>query len=218
VRRRFVTLLELLIAMGLVSILLTVLMGIYSQTVKTQHSIERSLQSNFQLLYAQFRLNQVIPTILNPADDKDNQGWAFYTQSPHSLVFTYDNGAGSGSLFSNEVIGRLFVDQQNRLMLLTWPVPKRYADVDPPMRVEVLLENVSGLTFDFYKPEPSETKQQKISPERKTGEYGSGFTTWSPQEKDLPALMRIIVTCEGDKKPVLYAFVLTHSSTPVSYP
>jgi len=218
--KRFVTLLEVLIAMGLISILLTVLLGVYGQTVKTQYQIEKTLQSNFQLLYAQFRLNQVIPTILNPRENKNKEyrGWAFYTQNPGSLVFTYDNGTGSGTYFSNDVTARLFVDENNRLMLLSWPVPKRYSDVEPPMRTEVLLENVDSLTFDFFKAKPSEKKRLQISHEKATGEFGDGFKTWSSDEEDIPAIIRIFVQLEGQKDPVLYAFLLSNTSIPVSYP
>ena len=215
IHRRFVTLLEVLIAMGLITILLTVLLGIYGQTVRTQQHVEQALQSNFQLLYAQFRLNQVIPTIINPVDDKDHYGYAFYTQDSDSLVFTYDNGTGSGTFFSNEVIGRLFLDENKRLMFLTWPVPKRYPDVEPPVRTEVLLENVDELSFNFYRPVPIENKRLAISSERATGEYGDDFDTWNADEEDIPAIIRIYVTIKG--RQVEYAFLLSNASTPVSY-
>jgi len=215
-RRRFVTLLEVLIAMGLVSILLTVLLGIYGQTVRAQYEIERRLQDNFQLLYAQFRFNQIMPNILNPAKDRENYGIAFYQEGTNSLVFGYDNGTGAGPNFSNEVIGRLFVDDQNRLLLLTWPVPKRAPDIDPPMRTEVLLENVDKIGFEFYKPVPPAKKRLEIDPETKTGDAGMMLEAWSPDEEDIPAILKIHVTLLGGEQ-IDYAFVLSNTQIPVSY-
>ncbi|NGX57617.1 MAG: hypothetical protein K940chlam3_00510 [Chlamydiae bacterium] len=223
--KRCITLLELLIAIGLMSILLTALLGYYEQSTRAQVTIQKALQKNFQFLYTQYRLNQIIPTTLNPGQDTQNVGIYFFTkpaeifeEKSQSLIFTYDNGTGAGSLFSNEVLGKLFVDQHERLVLLTWPAPKRSPDPDPPMRTEVLQENVEKLDFIFYKPIPPEKKRLRIDPERVVGDYDKDLPSWSSEEKDLPALIRILVKIKDREEPIEYAFLLSNTSTPVNYP
>lgn len=209
--KRCATLIEVLIALALVSILLAGLLGIYRQTVGTQRRIEASLQRNFQLLYAQFRLGQVIPMILNPADDKKNKGIVFYTQTPKSLVFAFDNGTGSGELFSNEVLARLFVDDNQQLILLTWPILSRYPNIEPPMRTEVLLNNVTDLKFAFFTPRSSDEQGQQIVAN------ASEPSTWPIDEEGIPSILRMFVTIDGQGE-VKYAFVLPNTTTPVKYP
>lgn len=225
--RRCVTLLEMLIAMGLTAILLTALLGYYQQSMWAQKTLQKNLERNFHSLYTQYRLSQIIPTSLNPSKDKDKKGVFFFTKPPEiyeeksqSLIFTYDNGTGSGPLFSNEVLGKLFVDRKDRLILLTWPVPSRYSDPEPPVRPEILQENVDELSFIFYKPMPPEKKRLEVNPEKVVGDFDKDLSFWSPDEKDLPALIRIKLKIKDGDQEIFrdYAFMLSNTNTPVNYP
>ncbi len=81
VKKHFVTLLELLIALGLTAVLLAALLGYYQQASYAQLEVHKKQEKNFELLYAQYRLNRIIPTILNPSHkDNKNLGIFFYTK------------------------------------------------------------------------------------------------------------------------------------------
>ena len=99
-RKSFFTLIEVLIAIGLVVVLLSTLLGIYSYIDRMHREIRISEQTNFRLLYAQYRLAEVLPNAIkkekNPAK-KQLDDFYFYMTSgikkgTPSLVLTFDNG------------------------------------------------------------------------------------------------------------------------------
>ncbi len=201
VRRRFTTLLEMIIAMGLVSILLTTLLGIYSQIDETHVLVDKVRQENFNLRYVQSHLAAVITEILPPSADD----FYFYLDPQHagtkgpSLVFTYDNGVDLDPDFASDVIGRLYVDNRGQLCLATWPSPQRWDKGNAPVKKEVLLDNVSSLAFAFYVPplfseKVIETERIEPGKEKKDPNPGEWNTEWPMQYAQLPVMVRLQIT------------------------
>jgi len=194
--KRHFTLLEILIALGLTTILLTALMGLYFQMTRAEVSLAKLQEDNFRLLYTQYRLGQVLPTSLPPSADK---GTFFYTLEGAegvSLIFSYDNGTGKGPNFSNQVIGRLFIDQEKNLRLITWPLFSRES-APSEGRDEILLREVSALKFNFYIPQPS---------------GGIETTSLGIDDERLPAIIKVYFTHKG--KETHLAFVLPNGGHP----
>lgn len=218
IRKKSFTLVELLIAIGLLSLLLTTLFGIYRYIDHTQKKIAQEEKGNFRLLYAQHRLSEVIPQTVSKTRGKDD--FYFYTQSsnqsPHSLVFIYDNGADGSPIFSGPVIGKLFLEPNGELSLATWPLISRESN-QPPMRKEVLLEGVEDIKFSFYMP-PRKDVSDKPLDSSLDGKYGQWHPEWpvdNSQEdfKDLPAMVKIFVTLRNKEKITLaYVFINTKHS------
>ena len=75
------------------------------------------------------------------------------------------------------MIGRLFVDHDNRLILATWPSISRYSSPSPPMRKEVLLEGVENISFAFYLA-PKVTKDEKTVDPEAEKRYGLWHHEW----------------------------------------
>lgn len=231
-QRHFLTLIEVLIAIGLVAVLLTTLLGIYSYVDKMHKEIRLAEQTNFRLLYVQFRLAEVLPNAIKKekkADQKEADDFYFYTTTTQfkktsaSLVFTFDNGISTPE-FSNHVIGRLYIDAENRLCLATWPSISRNSSPSPPMRKEVLLEGVEDIFFAFYIAPKEEGKI--IDPEA-AKRYGVWHAEWpvegvKPEEVSLPPLMRLYVRLVGSKKEknmpdLSFAFMLPNSEQHIVY-
>lgn len=156
---RYATLLETLIAVGLMVIVLSTMTFFYRQIDAINIQAESIQKESFRMRYVENRLNAILPkAISKECEEKDfyfytseNAGGPFLPGSPVSLVFTYDNGIDLSKVFSNRVLGRLYVDEAGRLSLATWPIPQRWAEGgDPPMKKEVLMENVDGLRFQFF--------------------------------------------------------------------
>ncbi len=63
------------------------------------------------------------------------------------------------ALFSNHVIGQLFLDSEGHLTLAIAPSPKKW-EANQPIRVqrEVLLEGIDSMEFSFYAPPAQETE------------------------------------------------------------
>ncbi len=231
-RKLKMTLLEMLIAIGLLSILLTTVLGIYQNMNWLQQEIGNSQKRKFNLLYVQYRLAEVLP--LARAKQKEAVGkkphdFYFYTMDAdhnsrfQSLVITYDNGISTPD-FSNEVIGKLFVDKENRLCLVTWPAIERESGPHIPMRKEVLLENVEEIGFAFYLA-PRTSKETNPIDATVEKLYNAWHLQWpldgmNPDEVSLPPLMRMLVKVskeKGESETFLFAFLLPYSEQHIEY-
>ncbi len=228
--RRLITLLEVIIALVLLGVLLSALFGYYRYMEVLSQKMGEQRQENFRILYAQYRLAQILPKIQfnHPLGEKfhkyilytSKDGQGAVASDNDSLVFVYDNGIKADPLYANTVIGRLYRDSENRLILATWPSLTN-KDENPPMLHEILLEKVEKLEFAFYVP-PYKEDKPKPAGKQKTTElinfdlYGRWHKHgWSLGEPTIPALLQVIVT--ANKKEYTFAFVLGQTSIPIIY-
>jgi hypothetical protein len=220
-RKRAVTLVELLIAIGLLALLMTTLFGIYRYIDSTQRKVAQEEKGNFRLLYAQHRLSEVIPQSVSKSEAKED--YYFYTQTSHhaptSLVFTYDNGADGIPLFSGHVFGKVFLEPNGDLSLATWPIISREPN-NPPMRKELLLDNVKDIRFSFYMPPRKDIKDkpQDSALEEKYNRWHSEWPVDITQEdfRDLPSMVKVIVTLKNNEE-IVFAFALTNAKRHIIY-
>lgn len=233
-RQAYMTMLEVLIAISLLAVLLSALLGFYQQIEKFQQKITQQKQENFRYFYLQYRLGQVLPKILNnfplDKDTKSHKLKKFYLYSSNrgnaiknnSLVFVFDNGIDGNPLFSNRDIGRLYIDKDSNLCLSVWPAPIEVDSSNPPMRQEILLDKVSSLSFEFYLPPRPNKDDKPVDPQHE--QYHG---KWLPLEdldkieyeteddRELPPILRIII--EKDSNPLVLPFVLINSGLPIIF-
>lgn len=158
IKRRCFTLLELLIALGLTAMLLTVVTGFYQQVQFLDSKAEGDRNENFKIRYAETRLAKVLTNALSEYSSKRN--FYFFTSkhlqgltSPNnpSLVFVYHNGPSMNPDIANTALARLYVNNDNQLCLASWPAPNRWKSHLPDTaKTEILLDNVENLSFSFY--------------------------------------------------------------------
>lgn len=215
-RHRQFTLLEILIAMGLASVLLLFLFSAYGQVLRMQGVSDRGRQQLFSLRYTQSRLSDVFyRTVQN-----SGKGFVFFTidsgsgwtRGP-SLVFTYMNEYASGPLFANEVIGRLYVDEEGQLSLATWPIPQKTVGEIPPMRKEVLMDGVESISFQFYYPQDKEAHPASVRNLPEASEpTASKLLSWERGYQRLPVIVRIELRMEAKgSSPISFAFTFPRS-------
>lgn len=174
---RFFTLIEVMIAFGLVSILITTLMGFYWQMNVLQVESDQLRRESFQLRFLQSRLSEVLTRAVfpSPAPTAQDLVWdpkskkdpkipdAFFYVSERdeagvlaspSLVFSYDNGKDLDPLFCGTVLGRIYCvekEGQGQLWLATWPRPS--CSINPALaRRELLMPNVRRIYIECYQP------------------------------------------------------------------
>ncbi|MBA3603376.1 MAG: hypothetical protein H0W50_07000 [Parachlamydiaceae bacterium] len=224
--RRYVLLLEVLIAMVLTMVLLSVLLSFYLQINKVNAAQELEQEHSFGKLFLSTRLASIIPRVV-PVNNPDKDYIFFSTLNNDSetkpgtpsLFFTFDNGVKLDPDFSNHVLGRLYLSN-GKLSLAIWPSTTRWSETEvPPIKNEVLFDGVEDLSFMFYLP-PS--RQRKIVlANRKTvftetnlmkiETMGEWKTEWQQEYGDLPALVRIILAVKSKSKPgTLEPIVLTY--------
>lgn len=219
------TLMEVLIATFLTMILLTTITFFYRQVTLMSKESEKLQHERFKLAYTEKRLFNVIPRIISPTNI--NNDFYFYTSealqnNSTSLVFTYDHRISLGKNQSNHQLGRLYIDDKNRLILSSLISPKLW-ELNPnlTLKKEVLMDNVSNLSFEFYVPsEKSATGMLKkvpasveISPEN------SWHQSWKASYNQLPSMIKIhmIQKIENQEIPIVFAFPLPNSSKVIIY-
>jgi hypothetical protein len=190
---RCFTLLELLIGMGLAVMLLSTLSYFYLQVEMLNTEAERTQKESFELRHVENRLAKILPYTLSERELKKH--FYFFTSQGEgmfknpSLLFTFYNGVKLSSPFANDVLGRLYLDDEKKqLCLATWPSPKRWENgVTPPMAKEVLLDDVESLSFQFYvapKRDRSKVVEQKKTAQERQGEEAERRTQELRDQRD----------------------------------
>lgn len=232
-RKRFFTLLEVLISLGLTVVVLTTLTYFYRQVSDLNAKAEVLEKEGFKMRYVESRFSKIFPLATPPG--KKNGDFFFFTvsdpgtifaqSSPVSLIFTFDNGVDLAKDFSNIVLARIFLDEKKRLSMAMWPSPQKWKlGATIPMRLEVLLEDVDQLKLSFFvapdrkwqlddNAKTNSNKSQVPAPVVVTtnpSPEGSWIADWSHDYKQLPAMIKLEILRKG--KTDYYVFPLSNSN------
>lgn len=162
--KRFMSMMEMLIAMTLTIGLLSALTYFYSQIELLSSASEVLQRKSFHTRYAESRLIQVFANTIPEYNFKDTNlasAYCFFTtgdlhgflaQNSPSLVFMYNNKAKADGNDADVCLARLFLDKEGRFCLASWEPPYEWKmGAEPPMaKIEVLMENVTLLEFEFF--------------------------------------------------------------------
>jgi Prokaryotic N-terminal methylation motif len=219
-KKRCFTLLETVVAMALLSLLISFLLGFYSELESMHSELVKERRENFRLLYVQHRLKNV----LSQATRRTRNEKALL-DSRYLLFFMGKDGSSAfrdGGLVSQDVLGRLYLDNHGRFCLATWPEPSKWLqeghqlEFSPVIR-EVLLENVESLAFEFYMPPDKsqdnaiETKMVSAGHEKTYPQLGEWQAEWPITHDTLPALVKVVVqqkAVEGKPRPAPEWFII----------
>lgn len=218
-KRLAFTLLEVMIALALATIIMGILLFFYFQSSQTSILSDKAAAESFKIRSLESRLHEITLRLLPP----DRESRVFFSGNPvigvilpnsDNLVFSYNNGRTLYGVLSGDVLGRLFVDEQKRLTLITWLDREKWKDNSiPAFHREVLLENVDGFKIDFFVGAKTESEQQAASYDELR--IPKWLSSWDKNYLELPAILRFTVT-SSDKK-VVYAFPLANMNAKVIY-
>lgn len=216
-KRRHMTLMEVLIALALTMILLSTLTYFYQDVSKMNTEYEKLRKEGFQFTYVENRLANILPKAVPPTDK--SKDFAFFTSGDAngflkmgqpSLIFAFDNGVELDKNFANHVVGRLCVNKDNQLVLATWPSPNRWESVkQPPIKKEILMDNVDTLHFEFYVPPGKTYNPHSIEPKN------AWHKEWKQDYQKLPAMVRVQV--KRQNKTMNFVFPLPASDLVIHY-
>jgi len=227
-QKRCVTLLETLIALSLLTVLLVIIFSFFKEMTVISSLTEVKQKEAFKLRYLESRLAYFFERVVNEKA-KDRNFYFYVEPTPHgqspfpSLVFTFNNEIRADPLFSEDILGRLYVDTDKNLCLVTWPIHVEHAS--KYMNKEVLMENVEKLTFRMYAaPEPvtsrnfvSSTVIDPNKPERDLWHENE----WRMVYNEMPVIIKIELEIKEKQSPVKewkFAFVLPSTNFPIYYP
>lgn len=227
--------LETLIALGITMIILSTLTFFYREIDAVNGQIEKVQNESFKMRYVENRLAAILPNAISETDEKKdfffftpNANVPFAMPGSPSLLFTFDNGIRLDKNFANHVIGKLYLDNQGRLTLATWPAPERWVEgVNPPMKKEVLLGQVKMFSLAFFvaPDRPWQLNKTSAPPAKnktpasvvvKPTPEGHWLPNWSSDYQLLPALVKLTVTRE-DGTTRVFAFPLPNTQRQVVY-
>jgi type II secretory pathway component PulJ len=237
--KHYFTLLETLIALTLLSVLLTIIFGLFRELSFITTQIGEREKESFQMRYVEMRLNGLFQRIVNEKEATKRKFY-FYTQPAEegisnqtSLIFTFNNKARANPNFSDDILARLYVDEHHQLVLVTWPIYSEQPHRE--MQKEILLQNVRGMSFQFYAAPERQLNQQAVTgtpvdPEKKTPEKDQWHSEWLKTYAQMPSILRLTVDIASDPealkdkqaqnklKETKFAFVLPSSQNYIYYP
>lgn len=222
-------LLEVLIAMALSMILLSTLMAFYFEINRINLALEKEQNASFQNLLLSTRLAEVLPRTISGKD------LLFYTSNvgvlgsgSSALTFLFDNDIKLDPNFSNNVVGRLYVNDSHQLCLAIWPSFTRWNDFEiPPVKQEILLSGVNHLSFEFYVP-PHKNRKSILVNNKEIAAYkdneflklnplGEWKTEWQQEYQELPAIIKLKLNLIGNKEPIILMYPLPKSHLIIVY-
>lgn len=224
-KQRAFTLLEVLLAAFLSAILLGAVTQLYYLLEAHAQMAKKVRKELFSEQYLQFRLASLFAS----AENKKIQGQTVFFSSRgggtksvgDSLVFIPDRGVDLYPEFSNQVLARLYLSTDKRLVLAYWPLPERWKGHGvPPFQLEVLAENVDSLHFSFFSPPTENTEKVEIDQVREGGSdmpppSGKWVPFWEKTYNQVPAMVQLTIE-QGGKKKVLGAHIPT-AATKIVY-
>ena len=231
---RLLTLIEVMIALGLSSLIMTAMFYFYQKAARLDIEIMKVEHQVFSLRLLESQLMRIIPRTVSYSEaDSD---FVFLTGredqiskngTPY-LLFSYDRGVDLDPLFSNIVIGRLFVDKKSRLILAIWPPESRWPTNRnlTPMKREVLMENVASISFSFYNPPEQKSDLEKQRRSKKgvifsDPEVKGGFLKeWKNDYGILPVLMKLeleLIKNDGVVEKKVIPFSFPYSGRTITY-
>lgn len=235
--KRYITILESMIALFLLSILLVIVFGFFHELSVLNQESKKVIKERFKKQYVESRLAFIFSHITNE-NSSDRIFYFFSTKdgaSPFpSLLFTYDNDPSSDPRVGGDVLARLFVDHQNRLCLAIWPLEKKengqtvsIDELQSHMKIEYLLEDVEEIKFAFLSSPFVDDKQTNQPDPSKMPPKGGWHLEWNKEYKQMPVIVKLEISHpqqhgsdQGKIKRTekeVFAFVLPSSKNPINF-
>lgn len=174
-------LLEIVIAIGLASILLSLLF----RFLVSYAIIEKKIEGAQIVLLERERVQEKLESIFTSIEPAGMEGPSFYTlqfpdEKSASLVLLYNAGVDPNPAFSGPNTGRLYLSERGEFCLTQWPLAK------DDHRTEVLLRDVTALEWEMLGP-----NQQN---------RWTWLPLWPKQQGGVPSIIRLKLWCGIDKK------------------
>lgn len=191
---------ELIIALGLTAILLSVLFRFFASSLLMDRKIETARTALFQRQHFQTRMTTLFTSIVPRASTPPSTGSSFYTAEGKEIVAVFDNGIDPDPAFSGPILGKFFLDSDANLALALWPLEKLEKNL---YRKEILLQQVQDIRFQFLAKKTAQAEDPHAIPINESLEWR---TNWPKTRWDIPSCIRLIV--RQNNQDIAFAFTL----------
>ena len=190
--KRYITLIELLVALVLAAVLYSGLFGFYSQMNKTAARLDHEREQTEEWLFMQARLAHCFNNLVcaqRSLMNKGNGKYFFFDED--SLVFSYNSGHNKESPFSGAVLAKIELKDE-KLILRRWPLPLKKPLL---LQKEVLIEKADAMKLLFY-------------------EKGEWQDEWPFDKKSAaPEFVKLELRRTGSLEPSTFVFQLNNGSS-----
>jgi hypothetical protein len=192
-RRRFFTLIEVLIALTLMAFLSTTLFFWVRFALTTNRSFQDSKWVYLEERYCRERLEELFSKSVYDLKSPLEEKHTFYSRE-NSCVFVTDLGTNPSPLLSKHVLIELYLTDDHLLAATLWPVPIKDKKIatDPSLTLP-LLSAVDKIELSFYcppDPSPLIVKPAEIGPYKPTSGWNS---VWKKEAECRPALIKLVI-------------------------
>lgn len=202
-----------MIALFLVSIILTVIFKFYTQLPFALTKIEEAKKSSYPQLQTQTQLSSIFSKII-PLENLPSTIKKKYTplitttfadSSLPGVVCIFDNGIDLDPQFSGPVIAKIFIDEKNQFSLAIWPLIEKEDDL--PYRKQVLFKEIESFEFSFFDTAPVSKNTAPAKPK--------WVNSWEHPGR-IPSMIRLEIALP-DKKKLHFAFFIQSTSDIITY-
>lgn len=198
IKRRFLTLLELMIALALSASLISSGLFFYRYVATLNNDLLIKEKKAFDERLILLRLAKLFQSVEIQSNKSlfFTKGESMLTQG-QGLVLRVKNPPFDIPTFADSVIQFLFVDKEKKLTLATWNFNRLHSkDLPHEMHLEVLMEGVEKIEFQFLVQE-----EQSSYPELKSGAW---IKEWLIGYESLPIAVKITLFRESPHEMVFF--------------
>jgi prepilin-type N-terminal cleavage/methylation domain-containing protein len=213
-KKRAFSLIEMVIALGLLSLLLSTLLFWYHSLTQKKTEFNRLKGPLMEERYAYQRLQNLLPKAELPL---------FTIELGGGVLFVFDKGVDVKPELSGRVVAYLYHDEATHSLCLSlWPysmLSETPSVPPPPILISPLLNGVEACSFHFYL--PPDPFRQPVNPEEvgRVRPSEGWQQRWADEYNKLPAMVKICITRNAQEGCPLHTFeYLFDLPLPVIYP
>lgn len=201
-KKRFFTLIEVMISISLLSIIIMFLFNYFVKITKIEKKIDIIRNETFDKSLLHVRLNYIFTQIKR--DNFFNKSSIYLENEKFPILFTiFDAGIDPDPNFSGFIQGRLYVDKAKNLCL------EKLSNDEKNKRKEILFKNIKSLEYKFLS--KKDEKLKKFIKDDITKNI-FWYNSWPKDFSEMPSIVHMTIN-----KDLKYVFFIPNNSINVLY-
>lgn len=183
IKKRFFTLIEIIISLFLITIIITFLFGYFTKISKVELEIEKTKKIVYEKGNLHIRLNNIFAELYSKEINQN----PFYTEFEKNtknicLNINFNNGVDPDPNFSDILKAKIFVNEKKDLILEIFSNDKK----NKIPRREILFKNVDNLEYKFLSNNDFQMKSYQIE---QLSDSWFWYNFWPEEKKGFPSVI-----------------------------
>ena len=185
-KKRFFTLIEVLISISLFSIIITLLFSYFVKITKLEKRMDGMKKEFFLKNRANIKLNYIFTQIKSKDLLENPRLYTEYEKNSNMLTLRvlFDNGIDFDPNFSNLQTAKIYVDDKKNLILDV------FSEKTEKPRREILLKDVYSIEYQFLS---REDEKMKKTQKKEIAKNIFWYYFWPKENSDVPSIVKMTV-------------------------